>query len=428
MTGEGASASRTLQALQLLGSYELVRPLAQGGMADIYLGRCADDRHVAVKVLNRERSKEPEACTMFLQEARVVALLDHPNIARIYDVEVTPDGHHYLAMEYVHGSDLRELLSAASQHSRALPYDTAIAIVIGAAAGLDHAHRRCTADGKPLRLVHRDVSLSNIMVSHAGEVKVVDFGIASTAIQTVHTSPGIVRGKASYMSPEQCMGDRVDHRTDVFALGVVLYELTTGARCFAGKSDFERMLAVVRGEYHAPHDIIRDFPPELEQVIACALSIDAGLRYPSAAALIEALERVAGGRGWATDAQPIVREMKLLFGDVPAPLAMTAADPMRTEQHLAVMPIIPPMPAPKSRLARGTESDPVAHTSLAHQLAPLDNGVRGSTPSIEPAKLQAQAIRTFTGWAPAPRVIDDDQPTRGRYVMRRPPTAPGDRT
>ncbi len=435
MTGEGDSASRTLTVLRTLGSYELLRPLAQGGMADIYLGRGSDHRHYAIKVLNKERSKEPEACTMFIQEARVVALLDHPNIAHVVDVDVTEDGHHYLAMEYVHGADLREMLSAASHHGRALPYDTAIAIVIGAAAGLDHAHRRCTADGKPLRLVHRDVSLSNIMVGHDGTVKVVDFGIASTAIQTVHTSPGIVRGKASYMSPEQCMGDRVDHRTDVFALGVVLYELTTGARCFAGKSDFERMLAVVRGEYHQPHDLIESFPPELEQVIRCALSIDASQRYPSAAALIEALERVLDGRGWQRGTAPITREMQLLFGIVPAPHMLTNAEP--TESDLTALPpsamrprpTAPTQAARPTRMARGTESDAPPGT-LISQLAPLHNPARGSSPSIEPNPALVplhgpRSIRTVTGWAPAPNIIDDDQPTRGRYVMRRPPTAPG---
>jgi eukaryotic-like serine/threonine-protein kinase len=439
MTGEGASASRTLQALTLLGGYELIRPLAQGGMADIYLARTHEDRHVAVKVLNRDRAKEPDACTMFLQEARVVALLDHPNIAHVLDVAVSPEGHHYLAMEYVHGSDLREVLQAAAAQARpTLAYDAAIAIVMGAAAGLDHAHRRCTADGKPLRLVHRDVSLSNIMVCHDGGVKVVDFGIATTSIQTIHTAPGIVRGKASYMSPEQCMGDRVDHRTDVFALGVVLYELTTGARCFSGKSDFERMLAVVRGDYIQPRDIVPDFPLDLEQVIRCALSIDAGLRYPSAAALIEALERVLAGRHWIGGATAIEREMKSLFGAVPVPWTMTAAEAEPTARELPALPAIasgpfamPPGMTPQRvtaptmrspRLARGTEADPAATlVDAPRELPPVEVKLaRGSAPDVR---------TTFTGWAPAPRPeLDDDQPTRGRLAVRRPPTSPGDRT
>ncbi len=451
---EPASASRTLQALGALGSYQLLRPLAQGGMADIYLGCDAEGRHVAVKVLNQHRSTEPEACSMFLQEGELVALLDHPNIARVLDVDVSPDGYHYLAMEYVHGADLRELLSAASGPARtktciALPYDTAIAIVIGAAAGLDHAHRRCTADGRPLRLVHRDVSLSNIMVGHDGSVKVVDFGIASTAIQMVHTAPGIVRGKASYMSPEQCMGDRVDHRTDVFALGVVLYELTTGARCFAGKSDFERMLAVVRGEYIAPRELVPEFPADVEQVIRRALSLDASMRYASAADLIDALVEVVAARGWESGAEPIAREMRLLFGAVPAPATLSAAEPLDTERHETIVPadmadaIVVPTEEPRPtttrrRMARGTEAEPLPvvptprgqpivqpPTTLPTALilsrppqpdppAPPASWPRSSGPDLK---------RTVAGYARAPGYDDDDQPTRGRRMLRRPPTS-----
>lgn len=398
MTGEAASA----QTLTRLGTYELVRPLAQGGMADIYLARDGHaDRHVAVKVLNTSRAVDAEACSMFLDEARVVALLHHHNIASVLDVNVA-DGHHYLAMEYVHGADLRELLSAAAHLDQTIPYEVAISILMGAAAGLEYAHRTCGPDGMPLELVHRDVSLSNIMVAHDGAVKVVDFGIASTTIATVHTCPGVVRGKASYMSPEQCLGDPVDQRTDVFALGIVLYELTTGARCFAGKSDFDRMLAVVRGDYILPRDILPDFPPELEQVIRCALSIDATQRFPSAAALIEALERVVQGRAWAVGPNRIARLMRELFGEVPEPWAMVAAEPVVTERSHVIVPQIVPQisqaPTVRSspRLARGTESDIGEEPRFA----------RGSEPDL----LRA------CGWRPEP---EEDEVTRGRRPLKR---------
>src|SRR5882672_12893257 len=166
-----------------LGSYELIRPIAQGGMADIYLARRVGpgqfERHVAIKVLKPTRFAEAEACAMFLDEARLVAMLNHHNIASVLEVDVV-DGKHYLAMEYVHGADLRDVLAAAQRAGRLLPFEASLAIVCAAAAGLDHAHRRCGPDGKPLELVHRDVSLSNIMVGHDGGVKVVDFGIAQT--------------------------------------------------------------------------------------------------------------------------------------------------------------------------------------------------------------------------------------------------------
>src|SRR5882672_964061 len=209
MTGD-----RTAPSLpSLLGTYELIRPLAQGGMADIYLARRVGpghfERHVAVKVLSHARAADAEACAMFLDEARLVAMLNHHNIASVLEVDVV-DGKHYLAMEYVHGADLREMLGAAQRTGKLLPYETTLSIVCAAAAGLDHAHRRCGPDGQPLKLVHRDVSLSNVMVGHDGSVKVVDFGIASTTIASVHTLPGVVRGKASYMSPEQCLGEHID--------------------------------------------------------------------------------------------------------------------------------------------------------------------------------------------------------------------------
>ncbi|HEU0034495.1 MAG TPA: serine/threonine-protein kinase [Kofleriaceae bacterium] len=410
MTDEG---SRTR-----LGRYELVRPLAQGGMADIYLAQRADSdlaRQVALKVLNRERAGDPDACQMFLDEARIVAMLHHQNIASVLDVDVV-DGQHYLAMELVHGVDLRELLAQAAAKQRAIPFDVAVAIIAGAAAGLDHAHRRCSPDGKPLRLVHRDVSLSNIMVGHDGCVKVVDFGIATTTIASVQTNPGVVRGKASYMSPEQCLGDPVDHRTDVFALGVVLYELTTGARCFAGKTDFDRMMAVVQGDYVAPSALVEGFPLDLEQVIRRALAVQAAARFPSAAAMVDALEQVAANHGWSRGATAIVRLMRELYGDVEAPRVAPVieieieVDDAHVIEELPdvtdrALPVIPPLPqAPGRRYARGTESSELSRTPISMPLA------RGSEPDLG----------RVAGWAPAPSVADpDDEPTRGRRPLRR---------
>ncbi|MBC7975667.1 MAG: serine/threonine protein kinase, partial [Myxococcales bacterium] len=340
MTGEGASP----RLPHRLGMYELLRPLAQGGMADIYLARRLGpgqfERQVALKVLSERRADDPEACAMFLDEARLVAMLHHRNIASVLEVDVV-DGKHYLAMEYVHGADLREVLLATQRTGARMPFATAIAIVCAAAAGLDHAHRRCSSDGKPLKLVHRDVSLSNIMLGHDGSVKVIDFGIATTTIASVHTSPGVVRGKASYMSPEQCMGDPIDHRSDVFALGVVLYELTTGVRCFHGKTDFDRMLAVVRTEYLAPSELVAGYPAALEAVIRTALAAKPRQRFASAAAMIEALEHIAAHEGWTGGPSVIERLMTQLFGDVSAPL------PSLTDVEIAPpLPLAPPVAEP----------------------------------------------------------------------------------
>ena len=311
-----------MQTGQRLGRYDLVRRVAQGGMADVYLARQYGigkfARHVAIKVLVQDRADDVEARAMFLDEARLCALLSHPNVASVLEVDVANDVH-YLAMEYVHGVDLRDVLMASARVARQLPYEVALSILAQAAAGLEHAHRRTAPDGTPLGLVHRDISLSNIMCGYDGAVKVVDFGIAKSTIASTRGTPGIVRGKASYMSPEQCLGDDVDLRTDVFALGVVLYELTTGVRCFDGPGDFERMLAVVRGEYVAPSAVDAEFPPDLEQVITAALAVDATQRYQSAGALIEALERVARAHGWSLGPTVVARTMRGLYGEVPEP-------------------------------------------------------------------------------------------------------------
>jgi serine/threonine protein kinase len=355
MQGEGNS----LVGRERMGGYELLRPLAQGGMADLYLARRLGpgqfERQVALKVLNQRRANDAEACAMFLDEARLVAMLNHHNIASVLEVDVV-DGQHYLAMEYVHGADLREVVCAAQRAGTMVPFETAISIVCAAAAGLDHAHRRCGPDGKPLKLVHRDVSLSNIMLGHDGSVKVIDFGIASTTIASVHTSPGVVRGKASYMSPEQCLGDRIDHRSDVFALGVVLYELTTGARCFHGKTDFDRMLAVVRADYIPPSDLVASYPAALEAVIRTALAGKPERRFASASAMIEALERVAAGEGWVGGTGAIQRLMRGLFGDTAAPPPPSDDAPV-TERHAnALLPSLAEPTRLACRLARGTET------------------------------------------------------------------------
>ena len=341
-----------------VGQYELVRLLAQGGMADIYLARQDGlDRHVAVKILGGTRAADPDARTLFRDEARVLEMLSHDNLASVY--EVACEGRiPYLAMEFVHGVDLRVLMQA----TRRIAAPEAVAIVRAAAAGLDHAHRRCDLDGKPLHLVHRDVSLSNIMVTHDGNVKVVDFGIARTA-QSVHTTnPGIVRGKAAYMSPEQALGDTVDLRTDVFALGIVLYELTTGRRCFDGNSDFERMLAVVHGEYVTPIAVVPGYSPALARIIACCLATNPDQRYASAAALIDALDQLVRTEGWVQGSTVIAALMRQVYGDVPGPLGETAEVTCRSivdarDESQPVMVEPEPTVLARRRLAKGTCSD-----------------------------------------------------------------------
>jgi len=338
-----------------LGSYELVRLLAQGGMADVYLARqLATGEHRAVKVLNQACAHDAEARAMFHDEARLLGMLRHDHLAAVHEAN-SDSGVHYLAMEYVDGADLRGLLAAAERQDAAISYEAAVSIIAAAARGLDHAHRRCSPDGQPLHLVHRDVSLSNIMVGRDGSVKVVDFGIATATISSHETSPGVVRGKTSYMSPEQCLGDAVDLRTDVFALGIVLYELTTRRRCFVGNSDFERMLAVVHGNYTRPTEAVEGFPVELAAVIERALALDPAERFASAAALFEALEHAAAVHGWTLGAEAITATMQALYADA---TEIVAADD--TEPVLRSARVEPTVVAIPRRFPRGTDCSAIA--------------------------------------------------------------------
>jgi len=381
-----------------VGNYNLLRLLAHGGMADVYLARRegeGEDRQVALKILAANRAEDSESCALFLDEGRLVTHLVHQNIAEVFDVAIE-DGVHFIAMEHVHGFDLRDTLNTAMHVHHHIPYATALSIVCAAGRGLDHAHRASGPDGKSLELVHRDVSLSNIMLGHDGSVKIVDFGIARTSLSSVHTQPGVVRGKASYMAPEQCMGDKIDRRTDVFALGIVLYEITTGARCFPGLTDFDRMLAIVRGQWNRPSNLVDGYPRELEEIIETALAIDPNRRYTSIAAMVAALERVALVNDWTLGTAAIRCLMSAVFGEHATPVVSCDIDAIEPtmpelealassleldpfeaaiagirEDSISMVIDVAPMPTRtasvvrRKRLARGTEADGFYDGSLA---------------------------------------------------------------
>jgi serine/threonine protein kinase len=215
---------------QRLGRYQLIKRLAIGGMAEIFLARVVGlegfEKRVVLKSILAQHATDEEWVQMFLEEARLAATLQHPNIAQVFDVGRDRNVH-FFTMEYVRGADVRRIMKAAERRG-GVPLEVAVAIVIGAAAGLHYAHDKTDDAGRPLGIVHRDVSPANVLVSEDGAVKVVDFGIAKAALRRAATRTGTIKGKAGWISPEQCRGDRLDRRSDIFALGILLYELTTG--------------------------------------------------------------------------------------------------------------------------------------------------------------------------------------------------------
>jgi serine/threonine protein kinase len=300
-----------------LGKYRVVRRLATGGMAEIYLAEARGiegfAKHVVLKCILPQYAASETFVRLFLNEARVTASLDHPNIATVYDIG-EHEGTYFFAMEYLHGEDLGRLLRELHGRSQRLPLEHALTIGSGVAAGLHAAHEKRGVDGRPLGLVHRDVSPSNVVLTYDGGVKLVDFGVAKLTATAELTHTGMLKGKVAYMSPEQCNDQPIDRRSDVFSLGVLLYELTTLTRLFRADSEAATLRLVLEAKIPPPSSRVADYPPELEAVLLRALARDRDRRYASARELQVALEQVARSRGVVISAASLGDWITDLFG------------------------------------------------------------------------------------------------------------------
>ncbi|HEX5059811.1 MAG TPA: serine/threonine-protein kinase [Kofleriaceae bacterium] len=310
-----------------------MKRLAAGGMADVLLARtdgiAGFERHVVIKRIHAELLEEPRYVKMFLDEARLAASLHHHNVVQVNDIG-EENGEYFFAMEYVHGEDARQLLVDASQRGEQIPLEHVVTIVMAAASGLHYAHEQRSMDGKPLHIVHRDVSPANILVGYDGGVKVADFGIALAAHRAEQTQSGVLKGKVAYMSPEQCNCDPVDRRSDVFSLGIVLYELVTVRPCFAGDNDFMTMSAIVGGKIEKPSSFRKDLPFELEHIIMKALAKNPADRYQSADELRMALEAFATAAQLRTSMTALADYMKKQFGAKALPWQEDDGEPEMT--------------------------------------------------------------------------------------------------
>ncbi|MEM9454177.1 MAG: protein kinase [Myxococcota bacterium] len=308
-----------------LGRYTLRRRIARGGMAELYLAQVHGvegfEKLVAIKLVLPHVADDPTFVAMFLDEARLAARLDHPNIVQVLDLGVA-DGEHFMAMEYVHGRDVKQLLTAATDLG-GLSLAGALTIVAEACAGLHHAHELADEHGRPLGVVHRDVSPSNFIVRYDGEVKVVDFGIAKAANHSSVTRTGALKGKAGYMSPEQCRGGTIDRRSDIFGLGILLFETTTCLRLFFGDNDFAVMNRIIDCDYEPPRALIPDYPERLEAIVTRALAKDPADRFPTAWAMRQAIEDFALAEGIRLSTAQLAMRMRELFGEVVTPTAIT---------------------------------------------------------------------------------------------------------
>jgi len=275
---------------KVLGDYALLTLLAKGGMAETYLAERGGKRLV-VKKLRPTTALDEDGVRGFIDEARLCARLQHPNVAQVFDFGEA-DGELFLAMEFIHGRSLQQFISRADKAGfYRLPPTLACFIAARMLEGLHHAHTRVDENGKPLKIVHRDISPENVLLSFDGEVKVIDFGIAKAQLEgRGETAPGLVKGKFQYVSPEQATAQPLDPRSDVFSATIVLYLMLCGRLPFEGQP-YEAMRAIVRGDFPRPRTLFPELPARLEAVLLKGLTVDRDQRYASAQAMREDLER-----------------------------------------------------------------------------------------------------------------------------------------
>ncbi|MFO0597670.1 MAG: serine/threonine-protein kinase [Myxococcaceae bacterium] len=301
-----------------LGRFELIQRLEVGGMAEIFIAleRAAHDfeRVVVIKKALPHLAQKANFREMFLQEARWVARLNHPNIVQIYELGEA-DGASFIAMEHVPGVSFRDLVAAAVNSGKSVPLGVVVGLMAQACAGAHAAHELNDPDGKPLGLVHRDISPHNLMVTAGGHVKLLDFGIAkATELGIDTTRTGALKGKVHYMSPEQVLQERLDRRSDVFALAIVTWELMTLRRLFKRENELATMQAITGGEASRPERSREDVPPILSAAVMKGLKVDRGERYATADELRRAIESAADTAGLKHGTDEIAAWVQDLLG------------------------------------------------------------------------------------------------------------------
>jgi serine/threonine protein kinase len=403
---------------QSFGKYTLLKKIATGGMAEVWLARQSGiegfQRNLVVKRILPHLADDPEFVQMFLNEARIAARFNHPNIAQIYDLGET-NGTYYIAMEFIHGEDLGRLMRKAWSTGQWIARPLAIRIVAGACEGLYYAHTRTDEQGRPLKVVHRDISPQNILISFDGSVKLVDFGIAKAADQASMTKSGAIKGKFAYMAPEQAAGKVLDHRTDIFAIGLVLYELLTGVRPLKRDSEIATLQAALECAIDVP-STVADVPAELDPVVMKALTKASDDRYRDARQFQLALEEFLVSQRWVASSVQLSELMSTLFADrLEEEARLGHPDPGRSDSQVSLS---SPKPA--------AETDPSARTAASKKgkapemsweappgevNAPKQRGMAKGNYRADPARSQAME--------PPPDVPSWDAPAGEEIPVRR---------
>ena len=423
-----------------LGKYEILTRLSMGGMAELFLaftsGPGGFRKFVAVKQILPDVKKDEKFVKMFLDEARITAAFSHGNIGQVFDLG-EEDGELYLAMEFLSGQNLEQISKRAASRQRPLPLGFSCRVVRDVCLGLHYAHAFTDPTGKPAPVIHRDVSPKNVMVTYAGDVKVIDFGIAKAKNRLGRTQVGIVKGTASYMSPEQARNQDLDGRSDLFSIGAMLHELLTGQRLFAGTSDAAMMMAVVEGEIATPRSLNPKVPEALSDLVMRALSRPREGRFANGKEMARAIEQAAGAK--LMDEDGLADEMRALFDDrIQATRALLElatrdsgdlakmADSLQDEaSHPESVPAAPPRrppkesgPAPRGAgtappLARETTTPPpskLRETAAPPRRTGVGGGAKPAAPLAGAQRYSSEVGGKYALYADSDAATEQDQP------------------
>jgi tetratricopeptide (TPR) repeat protein/predicted Ser/Thr protein kinase len=297
------------------GKYLLVEKLAAGGMAQLYRGKILGDqgfeKFIAIKQILPHLAEEQEFLSSFIDEAKLAALLHHQNIVQIYDFG-SVEGAYFITMEYLFGKDLRVIAQKSKEKNLPFSIEHCLFIISRICAGLDYAHKLKDFQGKPLNIIHRDVSPQNIIITYEGDVKIVDFGIAKARSRSTITQVGMIKGKVAYMAPEQASGKNIDSRSDIFPTGILLYEMLSGKRMFTGDT-LQILAKVSRAEFDPPETAISNLAPKLYKILHQALAKDPEQRYQSGGEMLADLEECMFELSLRPTARGLAQYMKDLF-------------------------------------------------------------------------------------------------------------------
>ncbi|MFC1610562.1 serine/threonine protein kinase [Myxococcota bacterium] len=373
-----------MQLPERFGDYLLLEHINTGGMAEVFkavaYGIEGFEKIIAIKRVLQHLAEDDTFFKAFVDEARIAVELTHRHIIQIFELGQT-DGQCYIAMEYLHGRDLRQLLADLRAQTERLPFAHSAFVAMCVCSALDHAHKKRTSSGDPLNIVHRDVTPHNILIGFDGDVKVTDFGIAKTAMRlTTKTQDGLVKGKLPYLSPEQVRGLELDHRSDLFGVGLVLYEMVTGCRQFTASRSHDILQQIREGDITWPSKVAPDVPPRLEAIVLRALSPNRDRRYACADEMLEDLRQFLRQQDAVVSEREIAAFMDRTYGDV------RAAEARQTEQLLTLQPLEVLVADNALELdGSGTTNRPSEETTVILARNPMTAGSMDTSTTIEVA-------------------------------------------